>query len=114
MPRIALAAPTLIMALGLVAVAAPVFAQDRTPRAGDYRVRIDDLDLSSANGAARFDQRVEREARNACAARAALVGLQCRQTLSRELRDALPAQRREEYARARNSRILAMVPSFPA
>ena len=116
MTRIALsarlAAP--LLALGLT-VAAPALAQDRVaPRAGDYHVRIDDLDLSSASGAARFDQRIERQARNACAGRPTLTGLQCRQTLSRELHNALSAQHREEYARARSGRVLAMVPTYPS
>jgi len=112
MTRIALSA---FLALSALTVAAPAFAQDRVaPRAGDYRVRIDDLDLSSANGAARFDDRIDRQARTACAGRPTITGLQCRQTLSRELRNALPAQHREEYARARSGRVLAMVPNFPA
>ncbi|NBW10398.1 MAG: UrcA family protein, partial [Caulobacteraceae bacterium] len=84
------------------------------PGNDDVRVRIDDLDLSSVNGAARFDERVERRARNACAGRPALAGMQCREALSRELRGALPAPQREDYARARSGRVLAMVPNFPA
>jgi UrcA family protein len=102
------------LCLAALAIAAPAFAQDRAPRSTDYRVRIDDLDLSSANGAARFDQRIEREARNACAGRPTISGLQCRQTLSRELRDALSAQQRQEYARGRSGQVLAMVPTFSA
>jgi UrcA family protein len=115
MTRIALAA---LLTCATLTVAAPAFAQDRNetraPRSTDYRVRIGDLDLSSANGAARFDERVERQARSACAGRPTLSGLQCRQSLSRELRDALPAQQREEYARGRTGRILAMVPTWSA
>ncbi|GEM_PF-1069064 len=113
MTRFAL--PTLL-ACATLAVAAPAFAQDRAPapRNDDVRVRIDDLDLSSANGAARFDERVERRARTACAGRPTLSGMQCRETLSRELRGALPAPQREDYARARSGRVLAMVPTVSA
>lgn len=111
MTRFALPA---LLACAALAAAAPVFAQDRAPRNDDARVRIDDLNLSSANGAARFDERVERRARSACAGRPTLAGMQCRETLSRELRDALPAPQREDYARARSGRVLAMVPNVSA
>ena len=117
MTRFALSA---LLGCAALAVAAPAFAQsgaqDRAPahRNSDVSVRIGDLDLSSANGAARFDERVERRARNACAGRPTLAGLQCREALSRDLREALPAPQRDDYARARSGRILAMVPNFPA
>lgn len=97
-------------------IAAPAVAQERAPapRNDDVRVRIDDLDLSSSGGAARFDERVERRARNACSGRPTIAGMQCREALSRELRDALPAPQRQDYARARSGRILAMVPNVSA
>ncbi|QTC91212.1 UrcA family protein [Brevundimonas goettingensis] len=101
--------------LAVLSIAVPAVAQDRAPaRNDDARVRIDDLDLSSANGAARFDERIERRARNACAGRPTIAGMQCRETLSRELRDALPAQQRQDYARGRSGRVLAMVPNVSA
>ena len=59
-------------------------------------------------------QTCRQSCRNACAGRPTLTGLQCRQTLSRELHNALSAQHREEYARARSGRVLAMVPTYPA
>lgn len=116
MTRFALAALFACTALAAV----PAFAQDRAPAHrptsgnGGVNVRIDDLDLSSVNGAARFDERVERRARNACVGRPTLAGLQCREALSRDLRDALPAPQREDYARARSGRVLAMVPTVSA
>jgi UrcA family protein len=102
--------------LAAFAVAAPAFAQDRgpAPRNDDVRVRIGDLDLSSAGGAARFDERVERRARSACAGRPTIAGMQCREALTRELRDALPARQRQDYARGRSGRVLAMVPNVSA
>jgi UrcA family protein len=116
MPRIArIAFGAALLACSALSVSTTAFAQDRpAPRAGDHRVRIGDLDLSSANGAARFDERIERQARSACAGRPTLAGLQCRQTLERELRDALPAQQRQDYARGRTGRVLAMVPTLSA
>ena len=112
MSRIALAA---LLACSTLVGAAPAVAQDRiTPRSPEYRVRIDDLNLSSANGAARFDQRLQRTVRSACSGRPTLSGLQCRDSLSRALRDALPSAQREDYARVRSSRVLAMVPTFPS
>ena len=113
MSRIALPA---LIACAALAVAAPAFAQnaDRPARNDDVRVRIDDLDLSSANGAARFDERIERQARSACSGRPTITNLQCRQSLTRELRDALPAPQRQDYARGRSGRVLAMVTNFSA
>lgn len=104
-----------LLACSPLAMAVPAVAQERSaPRASDHRVRIDDLKLSSVEGAARFDQRIERTARSACSGLPTITGMQCRQNLSRELHDALPALHQEEYARARSGRVLAMVPTFSA
>ena len=115
MPRIAAPLAALVACSAFAMAALPAAAQERpAPRSDDYRVRIGDLNLSTPDGAARLDQRIQREARNACVGAPGLAGLQCRRTLSRELRDALPPRQREEYARARSVRILAMVPNYPA
>ncbi|WP_339914055.1 UrcA family protein [uncultured Brevundimonas sp.] len=67
-----------------------------------HRVRIGDLDLSTAHGAAAFDARVRRVARSACSGRSPMNNLQCRAILAQEFRDALPDSRRAEYVQVRS------------
>ena len=80
-----------------------------------HRVRINDLDLATAEGADAFDARVQRAARSACQGLAPLAAIQCRTAVAREFENALPEARRDNYARARSGgRILAWVPNFQA
>lgn len=69
-----------------------------------HRVRIDDINLGTARGAADFDARVRRAASAACAGRALLQQANCRVVMTRQFQDALPAAHRDDYARARQGR----------
>lgn len=81
--------------------------------ASDYRVAYGDLDLASTTGAARFDLRVGRAARAACATGARLTDARCRDAFRAETMRLLPEARREDYARARDSRIVVRAPVDP-
>ena len=78
--------------------------------AQDYRIVIGDLDLGSVAGAATFDARVLDAAERACRLGAPLPDAQCRARFRAEAMRQLPATRRDDYARGRSSRVLAMVP----
>ena len=78
--------------------------------AQDYRIVIGDLDLGSVSGAAAFDARVRDVSARACRSGAPLPDFQCRARFRLEAMRQLPAARRDDYARARSSRVLAMVP----
>lgn len=80
--------------------------------AQDVRVPFGDLNLSTPEGAARFDQRVRRAARNHCGGRSPLAQALCVAQLKAEIHALLPAPRRDEYARGRSGRQLAMVPTY--
>ncbi|WP_162175581.1 UrcA family protein [Brevundimonas bacteroides] len=83
--------------------AGAAFAQDRA-------IAFGDLDLASPEGAARFDRRVERAARAACGGRSPLTTAACISRFRDAAEELLPAVRRDEYARGRASRELAMIP----
>ncbi len=78
--------------------------------AEDIRVAYGDLDLASAAGAQQFDRRVNRAVRNACQGGSHREAAQCAASLRAELQSLLPSVRREEYARGRTSRQVAMIP----
>lgn len=77
--------------------------------AQDYPVAYGDLDLGTVEGARRFDQRVNDAARQACRLGAPLPDAQCMGRFRVEARRLLPESRRQDYARARSSRVVAMV-----
>ncbi len=79
--------------------------------ASEYRVAFGDLDLASSEGAARFDLRVGRAARAACATGSPLVDARCRSEFRAEATRLLPDGRREDYARARGGRIIVRIPA---
>lgn len=79
--------------------------------ASDYRIAFGDLDLGSAEGATRFDQRVERVARSVCSSGAPLPDAQCVRRLRVEAVSQLPAAHREDYARARGDRTVVRTPT---
>lgn len=79
--------------------------------AQDHRIGFGDLDLGSTQGADAFDARVDRVARRACRNGAPLAEHRCRTLFREEAMRLLPAARRDDYARARGGRILAMVPT---
>jgi UrcA family protein len=66
-----------------------------------HRVRIGDLNLATAHGAAVFDARVRQVARSACSGRAPMAVLQCRADLTQEFQNALPDSRRADYVQVR-------------
>jgi UrcA family protein len=78
--------------------------------AQDRSIAFGDLDLASPSGAARFDRRVDRAARSICGGQSPLVTQQCITRFKAEAEALLPAARRDEYARGRASRQMAMVP----
>lgn len=83
-----------------------------TASAEDYRVRFGDLDLSSPQGAAQYDRRVNRASRSACAGTDPMSFAQCRIRFRAAALELLPASRQAEYARARGVREVAMVPAY--
>lgn len=78
--------------------------------ASDYRLAFRDLDLGSARDAARFDIRVDRAARAACASASPLAAARCRRDFQSEVMRLLPEAHREDYARARGDRTVARTP----
>ncbi len=82
--------------------------------AADYRVAYGDLDLGSSAGAARFDLRVGRASRAACASGARLADARCRVAFRAETMRLLPEAHREDYARARAHGIVVRTPLDPS
>lgn len=93
------------LAVALLSAAGAASAQD-------YRVRFGDLNLASPEGAARYDRRVNRASRSACAGSDPISFAQCRARFREAALDLLPAARHADYARARGSREVAMVPTY--
>lgn len=79
--------------------------------ASDYRIAIGDLDLATAQGARAFDLRVRGMANTACISGSILDQARCRGAFREEALRQLPDARREDYARARSSRIAARTPT---
>lgn len=77
--------------------------------AQDYPIAYGDLDLGSVEGARRFDQRVADAARQACRLGGPLPEAQCTRRFRVEAMRQLPDSRRQDYARARSYRVVAMV-----
>ncbi|WP_428151542.1 UrcA family protein [Brevundimonas sp.] len=78
--------------------------------ASEYRVAFGDLDLASSEGAARFDLRVDRAARAACATGSPLADSRCRTAFRSETMRLLPRTQSEDYARARSGPVVARTP----
>lgn len=78
--------------------------------AQEYRIVIRDLDLGSVEGAAAFDARVAAVAARACAFGAPLPDAGCRARVRIDVMRQLGPVRRDDYARGRASRVVAMVP----
>ncbi|WP_309628612.1 UrcA family protein [Brevundimonas sp.] len=79
--------------------------------ASEFRVAYGDLDLASSEGAARFDLRVGRAARAACATGSPLADARCQGQFRAEATRLLPDGPRAEYARARGGRIVVRTPT---
>ena len=94
----------------IAALSAALLVSAGAASAQDYRIVIRDLDLGSVDGAAAFDARVAAAADRACTRGAPLPDAQCRIRFRAEALRLLPAARRDDYARARGVRVMAMVP----
>jgi UrcA family protein len=95
----------------LAAFSAALLVCAGSASAQDYRIPFGDLDLGSVQGAAAFDTRVNDAAGRACRRLGApMPDAQCRARFRAEAMRLLPAARRDDYARARGGRVLAMVP----
>ena len=93
----------------VAALSAALLLSAGAASAQDYRIVIRDLDLGSVAGAAQFDARVE-AADRACNLGAPMPDARCVRRFRAEAMRLLPAARRDDYARARSSRVMAMVP----
>lgn len=96
--------------LALAGLSAALLLAAGAASAQDYRIVIRDLDLGSVEGAARFDARVSDAAARACNLGDALRDSDCRRRFRAEALRQLGPIRRDDYARGRASRVLAMVP----
>jgi UrcA family protein len=94
----------------IAALSAALLLSAGAASAQDYRIPFGDLDLGSLQGAAAFDARVNDAAGRACRLGAPMPDLQCRARFRVEAMRQLPTARRDDYARARGGRVLAMVP----
>lgn len=93
-----------------ITAAAVTLVTSGAATAQDSRIRFGDLDLATPEGAARFDRRVDRAARSLCGGQSPLVTTACVTRFKAETQTLLPGARREEYARGRGGRQLAMIP----
>ncbi|MDP3403583.1 MAG: UrcA family protein [Brevundimonas sp.] len=93
-------------------IAATVIASASAAAAQDYPVAYGDLDLGTVEGAATFDTRVRQTAGRACRGGTLIANTQCRLRFRDEALRQLPTARRDDYARARANRVLAMVPTI--
>jgi len=96
----------------LVALSAALLLSAGAAAAQDQRIPFGDLDLGSIEGAAAFDARVNAAANRVCRLGAPMPDAQCRARFRVEAMRLLPTVRRDDYARARGGRVLAMVPIF--
>ena len=78
--------------------------------AQDYRIAYGDLNIGSVDGAAQLDRRITRAARNVCNGMGAMASMQCVARFRSEAMRGLPETSRQDYARSRGNRVLAMVP----
>ena len=82
--------------------------------AAEWRVPIGDLNLSTPQGAATLDRRITGAAHGACNSGGALDQARCRVLFRREAMDNLPLSLRDDYARARSSRVVVRTPVDPS
>jgi UrcA family protein len=78
--------------------------------AQDHRIVIRDLDLGSVEGAAAFDARIAQAAGRACNLGVMTLDNHCRRRFRAEAMRQLGPICRDDYARGRASRVVAMVP----
>ena len=100
------------LAFASAALAAAVLSAGAAS-AAEWRVPIGDLDLSTPRGAATLDRRITGVAHGACVSGGALDQARCRVLFRREAMDNLPLSLRNDYARARSSRVVVRTPVAP-
>ncbi|MFC5344231.1 UrcA family protein [Brevundimonas staleyi] len=96
-------------AIASVALAAAVLSAGAAS-AAEWRVHIGDLDLSTPRGAAVLDRRITGASQGACVAGGPLDQARCRVLFRREAMERLPQSLRDDYARARSSRVVVRAP----
>lgn len=79
--------------------------------AADHRIAIGDLNFATAQGAATFDRRVQGAANTACVSGSSMDQLRCRVAFREEALRQLSDARRDDYARARNDRVVVRTPA---
>ncbi len=99
-------------AFASVALAAAILSAGAAS-ASEWRVPIGDLNLSTPQGAATLDRRITGAAHGACNSGGALDQARCRVLFRRETMDNLPVSLRNDYARARSSRVVVRTPMDP-
>jgi UrcA family protein len=100
----------MIRTVATAAVAAVILSAGAAS-ASEYRISIRDIDFSTPQGAAAFDRRVVGVANTACVSGTPLDQARCRHNFRIEALNRLPAVHREDYARARSSRIVVRTPA---
>ena len=99
--------------LAATAALAAVFLSAGAASASEYRIAIGDLNLATPQGATTFDQRVRRASLAACVAGSSLDQAHCRREFRNEAQSLLPMTAREDYARAREARVVVRTPTDP-
>lgn len=79
--------------------------------ASDHRIAFGDLDLGSPEGVARFDRRLDRAARSACATGSRHAERLCLTDFRAAALDGLPSALLREYARGRAGTMLVRAPA---
>ena len=95
---------SLALAVVAAALAVPALAADEAPRIG---VRYGDLDLTSAEGQQKLDQRLERAAREVCGMNETAVGSHLRSNHARECYREARRQLDQQYAAVVNRKSAA-------
>jgi len=95
---------SLALAVVAAALAVPAAAAEEAPRVG---VHYGDLDLTSAEGQQKLDQRLERAAREVCGMNQTAVGSHLRSSHSRECYREARRHLDQQYAEAVNRKSAA-------
>lgn len=99
--------------LAATAALAAVVLSSGAASASEYRIAIGDLNFATPQGASTFDQRVRRAGLAACMGGSSLDQAHCRREFRIEAQSLLPLAAREDYARARDVRIVVRTPTDP-
>ena len=98
----------------LLVASIALLASVSVTHAQDYRINFGDLDLSTSEGAARFDARLLRQARGACTPTGSrMPDAHCLRTFRAEALRLLSDRQRQDYARAHSETVSAQTPLAP-